>query len=76
VFGKRYDNVMRDIRELMETEDHSVLNFEETRYLHPQNMQHYHCYEMTRDAYLFLSILIMCVSVCNIRIIDWFQWRA
>lgn len=54
VFGKRHDNVLRDIESLSCSESFNLLNFEETPYVHPQNGQTYKMYEMTKDGFSFL----------------------
>lgn len=56
-FGKRHDNVQRDIRNLIkDNPEWGLLNFEETPYTDPQNGQTYHMYEMTRDGYSMLAM--------------------
>jgi Rha family phage regulatory protein len=56
-FEKRHDNVLRDIRSLIEANpDWGILNFEETPYVDPQNGQTYQMYEMTRDGYSMLAM--------------------
>jgi Rha family phage regulatory protein len=56
VFGKRHDNVIRDIRGILEEIDveWGVLNFEQTPYTHPQNGQMYHKYLLTEDGFTLL----------------------
>lgn len=56
-FGKRHDNVMRDIRNLIaDAGQWGVLNFEETPYVDPQNGQSYQTYDMTRDGFSLLAM--------------------
>lgn len=53
MFGKRHDNVVRDIQTQIEYagEEFSLLNFEETQYQHPQNKQFYPKYNLTEEAF-------------------------
>lgn len=53
-FGKRHDNVVRAIQNIECSDEFSLLNFEETPYVDPQNGQTYQMYEMTRDGFAFL----------------------
>ena len=53
-FGKRHDNVLRDIENLSCSEKFHQLNFEETLYIHPQNGQEYKMYIMTKNGFTFL----------------------
>lgn len=53
-FGKRHDNVLRDVTELDCSEEFRILNFEETPYKHPQNGQIYTKVNMTQDGFTFL----------------------
>jgi len=56
-FGKRHDHVLRDVRNLVETNPvWGVPNFGEAPYIDAQNGQTYQMYEMTRDGY---SMLVM-----------------
>lgn len=52
-FGKRHDNVIRDIKELECSREFSLLNFEETTYL-AGNGQTYKKYLITQDGFAFL----------------------
>jgi anti-repressor protein len=52
-FGKRHDNVLRDIKELECSKEFSLLNFEETPYT-AQNGQSYVKYLITQDGFSFL----------------------
>jgi anti-repressor protein len=52
-FGKRHDNVLRDIKELECSEEFSLLNFEETPYT-AKNGQNYVKYLITQDGFSFL----------------------
>lgn len=55
VFGKRHDNVVRDIKELIVSDSElGVLNFEETPYINEQNGQTYPMYIMDRDGFTLL----------------------
>lgn len=54
VFGKRHDNVLRDIENLSCSDSFRLLNFEETPYTNLQNGQTYKMYEMTKDGFSFL----------------------
>ncbi len=54
IFGKNHKNVLRDIETLSCSDDFRVLNFEHTPYIHPQNGQEYHYYEITKDGFAFL----------------------
>lgn len=66
-FEKRHDNVLRDIRSLIDANpDWGVLNFEYTPYVDPQNGQTYQMYEMTRDGY---SMLVM--GFTGRKALDW-----
>jgi len=53
-FGKRHDNVLRDIEGLSCSSSFRSLNFEETPYVNPQNGQTYRMYAMTKDGFTFL----------------------
>jgi len=56
-FGKRHDNVIRDIRNLLpQLPDWGVLNFAETPYTDPQNGQTYPAYRITRDGFTLLAM--------------------
>jgi len=57
-FGKRHNNVLRDIETLDVTEEFSLLNFEECHYT-AQNGQKYRAYVMTRDGFLHLADLVV-----------------
>lgn len=52
-FGKRHDNVLRDIKEMECSQEFSLLNFEETPYT-AQNGQQYNKYLITQDGFSFL----------------------
>lgn len=54
-FGKRHDNVLKDIRELDCSDEFRLLNFEESTYLNSQNKKQ-PMYYMTRDRF---AILVM-----------------
>lgn len=56
VFGKRHDHVVRDIESLSCSRDFRITNFGETPYVHPQNGQTYHYYEITKDGFSFLAM--------------------
>ena len=53
IFGKRHDNVVRDIRSLDCSKDFLLLNFEEQTYI-DNNAHRQVCYNMTRDGFVFL----------------------
>lgn len=53
IFGKRHDNVVRDVRELDCSEEFRLLNFEESSYINAQGHKQ-PCYNMTRDGFVFL----------------------
>lgn len=59
-FGKRHADVLRDIEVQLEKlqeageREWGLLNFEETRYQHPQNKQYYRKYNMTKEGFLML----------------------
>ena len=55
-FGKRHDNVYRDIENLLKIEDTPKKYFIESRYQHPQNKQWYPEYLMTRDGFTLLAM--------------------
>lgn len=52
-FGKRHDNVVRDIRELDCSAEFRLLNFEESSYRNEQNKKQ-PMYYMTRNGFMFL----------------------
>lgn len=52
-FGKRHDNVLRDIKELECSNEFSLLNFEECTY-QASNGQWYQKYLITQDGFAFL----------------------
>ena len=52
-FGKRHDNVLKDIRELECSEEFRLLNFEESAYSNSQNKKQ-PMYYMTRDGFTLL----------------------
>lgn len=54
-FGKRHDNVLKDIRELECSEEFRFLNFEESMYLNQQNHKQ-PMYYMTRDGFTILAM--------------------
>ncbi|WDL97840.1 Rha family transcriptional regulator [Alicyclobacillus sp. ALC3] len=58
VFGKRHDNVVRDIAGILAEVDGEwgVLNFEETHYTNPQNGQEYRKYVLTEDGFTILAM--------------------
>jgi anti-repressor protein len=57
-FGKRHDNVLRDIKDLDCSDDFRLLNFEEATFLHTLNRhgatQECKGFNMTRDGFTFL----------------------
>lgn len=50
-FGRRHDNVMQNIRSLIETEHLGVLDFKESSYVNKQNKVQ-PCYELTERGFL------------------------
>lgn len=59
LFGKRHDNVLRDIAALIEAgagNQGGLLTFEDTPYVEPSNGQTYRQYEMTRDGFTLLAM--------------------
>lgn len=56
IFGKRHDNVLRDIETLECSEGFHRLNFEETHYVEKQNGQTYPAFNITRDGFAFLAM--------------------
>lgn len=52
-FGKRHDNVLKDIRELGCSEEFRLLNFEESKYLNEQKHKQ-PMYYLTRDGFTLL----------------------
>ena len=55
VFGKRHDNVLKDIRELLCSEHFRLLNFEESSYVNTQNKEQ-PMFTMTRDGFTLLAM--------------------
>ncbi|CAO3426730.1 Rha family transcriptional regulator [Azospirillum argentinense] len=54
-FGKRHDNVLRDVRSVIaETGQWGLLNFEEAPYVDPQNGQTYKAFAMTKNGFTYL----------------------
>lgn len=53
IFGKRHDNVVRDIRNLDCSKEFLLLNFEEQTYI-DNNAHRQVCYNMTRDGFVLL----------------------
>ena len=54
-FGKRHDNVLREIAGLLEIEEAQSCFFE-TVYEHPQNKQRYKMFYMNRDGFTLLAM--------------------
>ena len=54
-FGKRHDNVLKDIRELDCSDKFRLLNFEESSYRNAQGKKQ-PAYCMTRDGFVFLAM--------------------
>lgn len=54
-FGKRHDNVLRDIQNLDCSEEFRLLNFEESSYKNEQNKKQPEVL-MTRDGFIFLTM--------------------
>ncbi len=52
-FGKRHDNVLRDIRNAEVPDSFRVLNFEESSYLNQQSKKQ-PMYHVTKDGFIFL----------------------
>jgi Rha family phage regulatory protein len=55
IFGRRHDNVLRDIQRLDCSEGFRLLNFEESSFLNAQNKPQ-PMVEMTRDGFTFLAM--------------------
>jgi Rha family phage regulatory protein len=55
IFGKRHDNVLRDIQRLDCSEPFRLLNFEESAFVNAQNKPQ-PMVEMTRDGFTFLAM--------------------
>lgn len=56
-FGKRHDDTLRAIRNLIEQEpDLGVRNFAETPYVEPSNGQTYRSFDMDRDGFTLLAM--------------------
>lgn len=56
-FGKRHDDVLKAIRNLLDQErELGVRNFAETPYVEPQNGQTYKSYDMDRDGFALLAM--------------------
>lgn len=64
-FGKRHDNVMRDIGGVLNFEDTKEM-FYKTTYIHPQNGQEYPEYLMNRDGF---SMVVM--GFTGAKAIEW-----
>lgn len=54
-FGKRHDNVLKDIRELECSDEFRLLNFEESHYTNLQNKRQ-PMYYITRDGFTLLAM--------------------
>lgn len=54
-FGKRHNNVMRDIEGLLKNE-HTQNLFQKGTYIHPQNKQEYPLYYMNKDGFTLLAM--------------------
>lgn len=55
VFGKRHDNVLREIEGLLKNEEAKKYFYEST-YEHPQNKQNYKLYYINRDGFTLLAM--------------------
>ena len=55
MFGKQHLHVLRDIEQFI-SDPRGVSNFGYTPYVHPQNGQTYHYYEMTQDGFALLVL--------------------
>lgn len=53
MFGKRHDNVLRDVQTLDCSREFSLLNFEESKYTDERGKKQ-PCFNMTRDGFVFL----------------------
>jgi Rha family phage regulatory protein len=54
VFGKRHDNVVRDIKSLDCSPEFTALNFEVSKYKAEGQKRSYPCYNMTKDGFIIL----------------------
>jgi Rha family phage regulatory protein len=54
-FGREHKNVLRDIETLSCSAEFRMLNFEHTPFVHHQNGQNYHYYEMTKDGFSLVN---------------------
>lgn len=56
VFGKRHDSVLRDVDNLLCSQEFRLHNFVEAPYTHPSNGQTFRSYEITKDGFSFLAM--------------------
>lgn len=77
VFGKRHDNVLKDIREIDCSAEFRLLNFEESYYKNEQGKRQ-PCCSMTRDGFVFMAMgwLLQGCREMRCPFFVWHYWRV